>query len=133
MLPTTKWSCGTTQSHHCRDGKKYLMSMKVPDVLWDEAVTHAIYILNQVTTKSLKDGTPYEAWTGRKPQIDHIRIFGCIPYMRVTERHLSKLEVRIKKLVHLGVEKGMKGYKLLDHNIRSISVSRDVIFEENKT
>lgn len=44
-----------------------LLSMHVPDVLWGEAVNHVVYVLNRVNTKALKESTPYEMWTGRKP------------------------------------------------------------------
>lgn len=109
-----------------------LKSMDVPEKLWGEAVNHAVYILNRITTKSLKNSTPYELWTGRKPNLDHVRVFGCIAYARIAQAHLKKLDDRSKKLVHLGVEKGTKGYRLLDPETGSIRVSRDVIFEEDR-
>lgn len=50
-----------------------LKSMGVPNVLWGEAVTHAVYVLNRLGTKALKETTPNELWTGRKPHVGHRR------------------------------------------------------------
>lgn len=109
-----------------------LKGMKMPNVLWGEAVSHAVYILNRVSTKSLEETTPYELWTGRKPQIGHLRVFGCVAHMMIPKNHLKKLDDRSKRVVHLGIEKGTKAYRLLDPVTGSIYVSRNVVFEEEK-
>ncbi|KAI5336308.1 hypothetical protein L3X38_015575 [Prunus dulcis] len=41
-----------------------------------EAVNTAVYLLNRCPTKSLKKVTPFVAYTGRKPGIAHLNIFG---------------------------------------------------------
>ena len=45
----------------------------LPKSLWGEALKTATYILNKVPTK-----TPYELWTGKKPSLKHLHIWGCI-------------------------------------------------------
>ena len=65
-----------------------LKSMQVPETLWDEAVCNVVYILNRVTTKALDAVTRYQVWIGRKPNIKHLRVFGCVAHMRVTGGHL---------------------------------------------
>ncbi|GJU50602.1 zinc finger, CCHC-type containing protein [Tanacetum coccineum] len=109
-----------------------LKTMCMPDVLWGEAVNHAVYVLNRVTSKALKDSTPYEMWTGRKAHLGHLRVFGCVAHMRIVQSHLKKLDNRSMKLVHLGIEKGSKAYRLLDPDTGKLYVSRDVIFEEDQ-
>ncbi|KAI5337601.1 hypothetical protein L3X38_016872 [Prunus dulcis] len=42
---------------------------------WAEAVNTAVYLLNRCLTKSLKKITPFEAYTGRKPGIAHLKDF----------------------------------------------------------
>ncbi|KAC9884512.1 hypothetical protein E3N88_45140 [Mikania micrantha] len=42
-----------------------LKAMKMPDYLWGDAVRHSVYLLNRITTKALKDMTPYQGWKGR--------------------------------------------------------------------
>ncbi|CAA7055274.1 unnamed protein product [Microthlaspi erraticum] len=69
---------------------------------------------------------------GKKPILDHIRIFGCIGYAKVEKPQLKKLDDRSRVLVHLGTEPGSKAYRLLEPQGRKIIVSRDVVFDESK-
>ena len=85
-----------------------------------------------MTTKALKDATPYEMWIGRKPQVDNLRVFGCRAHARATGSHLQKLDDRSKRLVHLGCEIGIKAYRLFDLDTGKICISRDVCFQEGK-
>ncbi|KAG7533591.1 Reverse transcriptase RNA-dependent DNA polymerase [Arabidopsis thaliana x Arabidopsis arenosa] len=106
--------------------------MNVPNYLWGEAVRHATYLINRVSTRTLQNQTPYEAFWKKKPNIEHLRIFGCIGYAKAEAAHLRKLDDRSRMLVHLGTEPGSKAYRLLDPTRRKIVVNRDVIFDESK-
>ena len=106
--------------------------MNMPNYLWGEAVRHATYIINRVGTRSLVNQTPYEAFKKKKPNLEHLRVFGCICYAKIEGPHLRKLDDRSKMLVNLGTEPGSKAYRLLDPTNRKIMVSRDVRFDENR-
>ncbi|GJX64161.1 putative RNA-directed DNA polymerase [Tanacetum coccineum] len=112
--------------------RSMMKSMQVPDTLWGEAVRQAVYIQNRVPTKTLGDTTPYERWSGKKPNLEHLRVFGCIAYSKVLRGRQQKLDSRSEMLVHLGTETGSKAYRLLDPVSGRIRVSRDVRFEEGK-
>ncbi|XP_023536261.1 uncharacterized protein LOC111797484 [Cucurbita pepo subsp. pepo] len=58
--------------------------------------------------------TPYEAWYNKKPVVHHLRMFGCIAYMKVTRPHLAKLDPRGLKVVFIGYEPRRKAYRLYD-------------------
>jgi len=45
---------------------------------WGEVFTYAIHIQTLCFTTTLNCVVPYEAWTGRKPNISHLRIFGSL-------------------------------------------------------
>lgn len=105
----------------------------MPNKLWGEAVRNSVYILNRVPTRALTGKTPYEVWYERKPDLSHVRVFGCVAYMKVTGSYVSKLEDRSKRVVNLGKEPGTKGYRLYDPVNRRVCVSRDVSFEEAQT
>nr|GEW17429.1 ribonuclease H-like domain, reverse transcriptase, RNA-dependent DNA polymerase [Tanacetum cinerariifolium] len=83
-------------------------------IFWAEAVRHAIYILNSVPTKVLEDIIPYEAIKRRKPNLENLRVFGCIAYAKVPSQHLIKLDDRSTKMVYLGNEQGSKAFRLFD-------------------
>lgn len=90
-------------------------------------------MLNRLPTRALTGKMPYEAWKGVKPSTGHIRVFGCLTHMKVPGVHTTKLSDRSMKVIHLGNEPGTKAYHLFDPESNKILVSRDVIFEEDKT
>lgn len=110
--------------------RSMLKAISVPNYLWEEAVRHATYLINTMPTRVLKGQTPYERLRGRKPNIGHIRVFGCPAYAKVDSVYLKKLDDRSHPLVHLGIEPGSKAYRLYNPSSRRIVVSRDVIFNE---
>ncbi|KAI3813170.1 hypothetical protein L1987_17887 [Smallanthus sonchifolius] len=110
--------------------RSMLKAMKMPQNFWGEEVRHAIYVLNRVPTKALKDSTPYEALKGRKPNLEYLRIFGCVAYSKVPSQHLKKLDDRSIPMVYLGIEEGSKACRLFDQETKRICVSRYVKFVE---
>lgn len=112
--------------------RSILKHMRVPNFLWGEGVRHSTYLINRVGTKALELSTPYEVLKGRKPNIEHLKVFGCVGYAKVNAPHLKKLDDRSRALVHLGTEPGSKAYRLYDPTSRRIVVSRNVIFEEKR-
>ena len=112
--------------------RSILKHMHMPNCFWGEAVRHATYLINRIATRSLDNKTPYEVYRGRKPNLSHLRIFGCIGYAKTEKAGLKKLDDRSRMLVHLGTEPGSKAYRMLNPETRKIIVSRDVIFDESK-
>ena len=56
--------------------RSMLFYANLPHKFWGEALSTAAYLRNRSPTKAVKGMTPYEAWTGDKPKVDHLRIFG---------------------------------------------------------
>ncbi len=48
----------------------------LPEFLWRDALKTAVYILNQVSSKSVPN-TPYELMFGKKPSLKHFHVWGC--------------------------------------------------------
>ena len=48
----------------------------LPPKYWAKAINYAAYIQNRVPHKQLDGMTPFEAWSGHKPDVTHFRIFG---------------------------------------------------------
>jgi hypothetical protein len=109
-----------------------LKSMQVPSEFWGEAVCTAVYILNRSPTRSLNNKTPFEAWHGKKPKVNHLRTFGCTAYVKSVGPGLKKLSDRSKKMVFIGYESGTKGYRFFDPTDNKLVVSRDVVFDEKQ-
>lgn len=113
--------------------RSILKGMKIPNILWGEAVRHSTYIINRVATKALDNQTPYESLMQKKPNVEHMRIFGCVAYTKINGPYLKKLEERSRCVINLGTEPGSKAYRLYGPVTRQVVVSRDVIFDEKKT
>ena len=110
--------------------RNILKYMDIPNYFWGEAIRHSTYLLNRIATRALKDRTPYELFHEKKPNITHLRIFGCIGYAKIEKTQLRKLDDRSNMLVNFGTKPGSKAYRLYDPQTHKIVVSRDVIFDE---
>lgn len=105
----------------------------MPSMFWGEAVRHSVYVLNRFPTRAVSSITPYEAWSGNKPQVGHIRVFGCVTHMKIPNVYIKKLDDRSKPVIHLGKVPGKKAYRLYDPASNTVHVSRDLVFEESKS
>lgn len=112
--------------------RSIMKEKELPAKFWGEAVRHAVYVLNRLPTRALTGVTPYEAWKGDKPDVSHIRVFGCLCHMRVPSQGMKKLDDRSVLVINLGREPGTKGYRLFCPEENKIYVSKDVVFEEGK-
>ncbi len=97
---------------------------------WAKAVNMAVYIKNRCPIKALESKTPQEAWTGRKPDVSHLRVFGCKTFAHISDEKRSKLESKSMPCVFLGYCERTKTYHLMFVENKRIIKSRDVVFLE---
>ena len=69
-----------------------LADAKLPPRFWAESVSTAVYLRNRSPTTAVKGKTPLEAWTGKKPNVKHLRVFGCEAYAHVPKDERQKLD-----------------------------------------
>ncbi|KAD5960494.1 hypothetical protein E3N88_11966 [Mikania micrantha] len=84
--------------------RSILKAKELPQFLWIEGVRHIIYILNRSPTKAVSNSTLYEVYKGRKSKMEHMKVFGCIGYVKTLAGHMKKLDDRSRKM------KGKVGY-----------------------
>ena len=75
--------------------------------------------------------TPEEAFFRKKPDISHLRIFGCLVYVHVPKEKRTKLEPFGRKGILIGFSETVKGQRVYIPGQKQIELSRDVIFEED--
>jgi hypothetical protein len=109
-----------------------MKSMGVPAMFWAEAVRTAVHILNRSLMRSLKGVTPYEAWRGKKPRVDYLRMFGCTAHVKLVGPSITKLPDRACTGVFVGCEEGSKAYRLYDPVAKRLCITRDVVFGEGR-
>jgi hypothetical protein len=65
----------------------------LPVSLWMEALKTAVHISNRVPSKSVPK-TPYELWTGRKPSINYLHVWGCAAEVKLFNPSLGELDLK---------------------------------------
>ncbi|KAI5318138.1 hypothetical protein L3X38_037846 [Prunus dulcis] len=110
--------------------KSMLHEKGMPYFLWTEAVHTTVYLLNRCPTKALNNITPFEAYSGRKPGIAHLKVFGSLCYVHVPTELRHKLEPKSTKGVFVGYATCEKGYRVFDPVSNKLLLSRDVTFDE---
>jgi hypothetical protein len=64
----------------------------LPLYLWAEASATAVYLQNKSPHRILGKMTLEESFTGRRPDVEHIRIFGCLTFSHVPSEKRTKLD-----------------------------------------
>ena len=77
-----------------------LSSANVPDKLWAELAITATYLRNRLPTRANQNRgniSPYEAWHGNQPSIDHLRVIWADAYAHITKSKRHKLDCTIEE------------------------------------
>jgi hypothetical protein len=108
----------------------------LPNYLWEEATSTAVFIQNMCPHAILKDKIPEEVFSGIKPEVRHLRIFGFLVYIHVPQEKRTKMEPSRKKGrkgVFVGYNEKSKAYTIYVLGQRKIEVRKDLIFHEEST
>ena len=88
-----------------------LLDKALPGHLWGEAVKAAADILNLRSTKLHPDKTPNELFSGMKPSISHLRVFGAPVFTHIPKPSRTKLEPRSERCILLSFDEQAKAYR----------------------
>jgi hypothetical protein len=107
--------------HHARLSGKF----------WADATKAMCYVSNRLSTSSIKSMlTPEEVWSGVKPSIKHIKVFGCNAFVHVRKEERGKLDSKTTKAIYLRYNEQQHGYLVFDIENKKRITSRDVTFDE---
>jgi transposase InsO family protein len=84
--------------------RSLLKIMGMPAKFWGEAVATAVYLLNRALTKSVHGMMPYQVWHGKKPNVQHLRTFGCVAHVKCIGPGLNKLSDKSTQMIFIGYE-----------------------------
>jgi transposase InsO family protein len=96
----------------CEVAKAMMFDQDLLNYLWEEATSTFVYIQNRCPHAILKEHTPKEVFLGIKPEVGHLRIFGCPMYTHVPKEKRTKMEPSGKKGVFVGYSENSKAYKI---------------------
>ena len=70
--------------------------------LWEEAARTAFYVYNRISHSAPRFKTPEDMFTGKKPEVSHLKIFGCPVYIHIPKEKRTKLDPSGKKGMFFG-------------------------------
>ncbi|CAH9079864.1 unnamed protein product [Cuscuta europaea] len=106
-----------------------LISSGLARNFWAEALNTACYIINRAMIRPLLGKTPYELLKGRKPNISHLRTFGCKCFVHNND-NIGKFDARSDEAIFLGYSTHSKAYKVLNKRTQCVEESIHIIFDE---
>jgi hypothetical protein len=109
-----------------------LIHASLDSIFWGEAFLTAAYLTN--LSPSYGSTTPEESWSHTKPDVSHLKIFGCLAYVQTEVQRSKKFAPRGVPMLFLGYahrqERGRKAYHFYDWNTGKFWVRRTAIFDE---
>jgi hypothetical protein len=108
-----------------------LLAANLSEEFWSLAVEAANYVRNRSPHKATPGNQPpYALFRRCKPNISHLRIFGCACYPVLDLTSRSKCKLNIIKGVFMGYEPLPMAYRVYFPDTGKLRVYRDVIFNE---
>jgi hypothetical protein len=95
-----------------------LNEKNLPNYFWAEVVVIAVYIMNRTPIATVHGMTPEEKFTCKKPDVSHLRMFGCIAYVHVLDEKKSKLDPKADKCIFIGYSLEQKRYRCFNPSTR---------------
>jgi hypothetical protein len=103
---------------------------KTPDRFWAEAINTACYSINRLYLHRILKKTPYELFTGKKPNISYFRDFGSKCFILVKTGRKSKFAPKAVEGFLLGYDSNTKAYRVFNKSTVLVEVSYDIVFDE---
>ncbi|KAI5619395.1 PRELI domain containing protein 3B, partial [Silurus asotus] len=98
-----------------------------PNDLWNYTMQTSAYVGNRCFSRRTKE-TPYELFTGRKPDVFKMQRFKSICFAYKQKK--GKLECRCKKGVFIGYDKNSPAYLVYYPNTEKVQKDRNVLTQE---
>ena len=107
-----------------------LADSSLPMSFWGDAVLTMVYIRNRVPTSVLPaDTTPFEEMEHKKPDLSHLRVWGCQCFVAIPPELCAKGGPHRFEAIFIGYEENRLGWRVRDLNGK-YHFSCDVIFNE---
>ena len=99
---------------------------------WIYAVKAMLHAYNVTPIKQADYKTEKELWSGKKLNISHLRVFGCLAWVKILKKRRHKLKLKCQEMIFVRYETGSKGYQFWDTAHQHFEISCDVKFEETQ-
>ena len=86
----------------------------LPKLFWVEAVNTAAYLINRGPSVPLEHRIPEEVWSQKEVNYSHLRVFGCVAYVHISDHGRNKLDPKSKKCTLISYGEDEFGYYIWD-------------------
>jgi len=108
-----------------------LSESSLPKYFWADAISTAGYVMNRVLIKPILKKTPHELFNGRKPNISHLKVFGCKCYVLNNDKEsLGKFDEKTDVGIFLGYSLSSHAYRIYKKRLMTIEEFMYVICYE---
>ena len=97
---------------------------------WEEAATHWLYGKIRLPS-SVTKLTPFELFYGQKPDVSHLRPFGCLAYVHLQKDQRPALAPHAAQCVVIGYPSDYKGWRFWNLSTQREIVSDSAVFRES--
>jgi len=109
-----------------------LLGANLGNAFWSDAMLHAVYLKNRLPHNGLPNNmTPFEAWTGTKPDLSHLKVFGSLVYSKKPGIRRGKLDTSlISKGILLGFTPTKRNAIYYDLATKETKSTRHFVIDE---
>ncbi len=101
------------------------------DGFWAEAVNTAVYLSNRSPSSPLKDQTPFEVWSRKKPSMLSLCTFSSIVWAYIPKANRKKFDATSVRCIMLRYTEGQKAYRLWVPAQQKIILAESIYFDED--
>ena len=109
--------------------RSMLVWAKLPHSFWGEAAMTANYLRNLLPTAKV-DQSPEEKWAEQKPDICHLRTFGCLVHVHIPKENRSKLDEVSWQGIFVGYHSSNQ-YRIYNPKMSKVEWHTSIKFLEN--
>jgi len=108
-----------------------LSESSLPKYFWADVVSTVCYVMNQILIRPILKKTPYELLNGRKPNIGHLKVFGCKCYILNNGKdNLRKFDEKADNGIFLGYSLSSHAYRVYNKRLTTMEEYVHVAFDE---
>jgi len=87
--------------------------------------------MNRVLIRPILKKTPYELFNGRKPNISHLKVFGCSCFiLNNGKENLGKFDEKADLGIFIGYSLTSHAYRVYNKRLMNVEESVHVVFDE---
>ena len=108
-----------------------LSESSLPKYFWADAVSTSCYVMNRVLIRPILKKTPYELFNGRKPNINHLKVFGYSCFvLNNGKKNLGKFDEKSDLGIFIGYSLTSHAYRIYYKRLMTVEESVHVVFDE---